>query len=156
MNPGNVAVLPIGGSFLVQVKVASMDQFNGWDIQIFYNQAIINATGLTITGNIFDANTTGGTPFEIVHCVNGKGTSCNTSADGPGVVHSAYGNTAFTSGSGLLFSVTFQVLRADPRDTLAVRNDLVSSSSPSGVPHITISGSYGLFGGGGGGRDVEL
>jgi hypothetical protein len=164
VNPQMTRAANLGATFTVQIKVASMDQFNGWDIQVATDPTLLNATSLTITGNIFDANTAGGTPFEIVHCVNGKGSGC-TSSDKNGIVHSAYGNTAFASGSGLLFTIVYQVIgynSASPfsQTPISIQNDLISSSSPSGVPHTTIGGLYGglvnSLGGGGGTRPRQM
>lgn len=154
VNPGTQGVLASGTAFTIQVKVNGMSQFNGWDIQIV-TAYVINATSLSIAGNIFATNTTGGSAFEIVHCVNGHGTGC-TSSDGPGVVHSAFGDTAFTSGNGLLFTVTFQVLNISPYSPIGIQNSLISSSSPSGVPHADQSGTYGTLTTGGGGGGLYL
>ncbi len=158
LTPETTQVAPLGSTFTILIKVSAMDQFNGWDIQVVSDQTVLNATSLSITGNIFDVNTTGGTPFEIVHCVNGKGAGC-TSSDGKGIVHSAYGNTAFAGGSGLLFTIVYQVVGSNPLSpyslySIKIQNDLISSSSPSGVPHTTLGGTYGGVGnapGGGGG-----
>jgi hypothetical protein len=152
-TPEILSASVVGSIFTIQIQVLGMDQFNGWDIQVASDPATINATTLSISGNMFSAS--GGTAFEIVHCTNGKGSGC-TSADGPGIVHSAYGNTAFASGSGLLFTITFQVVGRNPSSPITIQNDLLSSSSPSGVPHTTLSGSYWDLamspGGTGGGR----
>jgi hypothetical protein len=153
VNPFSIPFQGLGSVFTVQVKVENMAQFNGWDIQIV-NQVpqIINATGLSISGNIFAINTTGGSPFEIVHCVNGAGTGC-ISTDGPGVVHSAFGDTAFTGGNGLLFTITYQIIGNSPYGFITYGNSLISSSSPSGVAHFSQNGVYGTapssYGGGG-------
>ena len=152
LNPQTIPIQGVGTSFTIQVKVENMGQFNGWDIQITSSvPPVINATSLSISGNIFAVNTTGGSPFEIVHCVNGVGTGC-TSADGQGVVHSAFGDTAFTSGNGLLFTITYQVTAAFS-SSIVVQNSLISSSSPSGVPHVNLNAVYGTaasFGSSGG------
>lgn len=159
VSPGNVSALTLGSTLTIQIKVQNMDQFNGWDIQVDTYSPIINATSLSITGNDFAVNASSGSAFEIVHCVNGKGTGC-ISTDGPGVVHSAYGNTGILTGNGLLFTITYKVT-SNPTtcscalwSPIALQNDLISSpSSGNGVPHISLSGSYGIYlislGGGG-------
>ena len=158
LNPGSVTLQYIGISLTVQIKVSNMPQFNGWDVRILTGQAplTINATDVSISGNIFAANASGGSPFEIVHCVNGAGTGC-TSSDGPGVVHSAFGDTAFTSGNGLLFSVTYKVVSSSRYAPITIQNSLISSSSPTGVPHSDQNGFYGIIpigGSGGGGKSL--
>jgi Cohesin domain len=151
-NPLIVPVKAVGSTFTFQIIVGGMDQFNGWDIQVVTDPSVLNVTNLSITGNMFES--LGGTAFEIVHCVNGKGTGC-TSADGSGIVHSAYGNTAFANGNGLLFTITFKVVSAQPYSPIQIQNDLISSSSPSGVPHYSEFGNYGaLFGTNGGKRPI--
>lgn len=152
VSPGSVSVGSVGSTFTVQVQVQSMAQFNGWDIQVYAAPWVINATSLSITGNDFAVNASSGSPFEIVHCVNGHGTGCTVS-DGPGIVHSSYGNTAVLTGNGLLFTITYQVtgnaassqlwFGYSPIDLL---NDQISSPSlVYGVPHSTMPGAYGVF-----------
>jgi len=156
VSPGDVSVATVGSTFTIQIKVQNMDQFNGWDIEVYAYSTVINATSMSITGNDFAVNASSGSPFEIVHCVNGKGTGC-TSTDGPGVVHSAYGNTAILTGNGLLFTITYQVTSIASYSPIELQNDLISSpSSGNGVPHVSISGSYGVTSvlAGGGGRHL--
>jgi hypothetical protein len=156
VSPVSINAQAVGTTFTIQIFVHGMSQFNGWDIQIVVdNMGIVNATGLSITNNIFSSS--GGQPVEIVHCLNGQGSGC-TASDGKGIVHSAYGNTAFVSGDGLLFTITYQVVTALPYTAITIRNDLISSSNPSGVPHTTQFGAYGapVSIGGGGSRDMAL
>lgn len=154
VSPLSVSTQAVGTTFTIQVFVRGMGQFNGWDIQIVSDSAVINATSLDITGNILSSS--GGSAVEITHCVNGQGSGCNGS-DVKGIVHSAYGNTAFASGDGLLFTITYQVVTTLPYTAITVRNDLISSSNPSGVPHTTLFGTYGVASvGGGGSRDMNL
>ena len=166
VSPGSVSVGTIGSTFTIQVKVQNMDQFNGWDIRVYAAPWVINATSLSISGNDFAVNASSGSAFEIVHCVNGVGTGC-TSSDGPGFVHSSYGNTAVLSGNGLLFTITYQVKGNAALSPLwygyspiSLLNDLISSpSSGNGVQHTTLSGIYGIypsaFAGGGGGSTAR-
>lgn len=156
VDPAGISGIVVGSTFTVQVKVVNMAQFNGWDIQVVANPAVVNAVTLSITGNDFAVNASSGSAFEIVHCVNGTGTGC-TSSDGAGIVHSAYGNTAILTGNGLLFSITYQVTGGGlySYSPLQLQNDLISSpSSGSGVAHNSFSGSFGIQFGGGGGRHL--
>ena len=158
ISPASVPIGAAGTTVTIQIKVQNMDQFNGWDIQVYAYPPILNATSLSITGNDFAVNASSGSAFEIVHCVSGKGTGC-ISTDLPGVVHSAYGNTGILTGNGLLFTITYQVT-GNPAacscnlfSPITLQNDLISSpNSPNGVPHISISANYGLYAGGGGGN----
>lgn len=145
VNPESIPILPVKSSFNVTIKAANMDQFNGWDIEI-YTEPAINATKLSayqVTPNMLTANSTrGGIPFELARCVNGVGFGC-TLTDGPGVVHSGFGDTHATSGSGLLFVVTYNVTGIGPYSPIIIQEESFSSSSPTGVSHSTLDGAYG-------------
>jgi hypothetical protein len=148
ISPVEVTPQPVGSNFTIQVKVASIDQFNGWTVQVVYDQSVINATSLSVTGNILVTNTTGGLSFELVNCINGRGTGCClTNAcyplDGPGIADSSFSDTKKVSGSGLLFDVTFQVVSTKLYSPLTIENDLISNGTRTGVVHTTASGSYG-------------
>lgn len=126
-----------------------MDQFNGWEIQVFSDPKVINATSISTSGNIFLANTTGGISFELRNCVNGNGTGCCLTSscapiDGVGIADSSYSDTKFASGNGLLFNVTFQVVGTGKYSPILVENDQISSGGSSFVQHTTTSGSYGI------------
>lgn len=159
VSPSTVSPLSPGKTFTVQVKVLNMSQFNGWDIQVYASPSVIKATSLSITGNDFAVNQSSGTAFEIVHCVNGVGSGC-TSTDGPGIVHSAYGNTGVASGYGLLFTITYSVMTINPFTQITPVNALISSpSSGQGVPTASVGGAYGDPNGGGVGgglREYEV
>jgi hypothetical protein len=122
-----------------------MAQFNGWDIQVYTDPRVIDAQGISITGNDFMVNASSGTAFEITHCVNGTGSGC-APTDGPGMVHSAYGNTGILTGNGLLFTITYKVITPSPYSYILFGNDQVSSpSSGSGVSHVDFTGAYGTL-----------
>lgn len=146
ITPNTTAPLSVGSTFSVQVKVAGIDQFNGWEIQVASDKNVISPTSISTAGNIFQANTTGGIAFELRNCVNGGGQGCCLTScsplDGPGVADSAYGYTKSVSGSGLLFTVTFQVVGSG-FSPITIQNDQFSNGGSSGVTHTTTSGSYG-------------
>ena len=146
LSPGVIAPQAIGSTFSVLVKVASFDQFNGWEIQILVDPTVINATSITTDGNIFSVNTTG-IVFPLRDCVNGSGTGCCLSAcaplDGPGIADSAVGDTKPASGAGLLFNVTFTVISNRLYSPITIENDAFSNGGGSFVVHTTTSGSYG-------------
>lgn len=147
ITPNTIAPLPVGSTFSVQVKVAGMDQFNGWEIQVVSDQNVISPTGISTAGNIFQANTTGGISFELRNCVNGGGQGCCLTScsplDGPGIADSAYGYTKSVSGSGQLFTVAFKVVSNGPFSPIIIQNDQFSNGGSSGVTHTTAGGSYG-------------
>ena len=160
-NPGSVSVGSVGSTFAIQFQVQNMPQFNGWDIRVWTASEIINATSLSISGNDFAVNASSGTPLELVHCVNGHGTGC-TSSDTSGWVHSSYVNQGIVSGSGLLFTITYQIVGNAASSILwfgyspiSIQNDVIASSG-NNVYHTTISGTYGtqMFSGGIGGDSV--
>jgi len=146
ITPASTASLPVGSTFSVQVKVSSMDQFNGWEIQIFSDRNIVRPTSISTAGNTFLANTTGGVAFELRNCVDGMGSGCClfscTPLDGPGIADSAHGYTKPVSGSGLLFTVSFQVVSTG-FSPITIQNDQFSSGRGSFVAHSTTNGAYG-------------
>lgn len=147
ITPNTIAPLPVGSTFSVQIKVAGIDQFNGWEIQVVSDPNVISPTSISTVGNIFQANTTGGIPFELRNCVNGGGRGCCFTScvplDGPGISDSAYGYTKSVSGSGLLFTVTFQVVGNGPFSPITIQNDQFSNGSSTGVSHTSTGSAYG-------------
>src|SRR5437867_11374321 len=103
--PASQPSLPIGSTFDVQVNVSSIDPFDTWDITVSTNSSVITPTQISVTGNIL------GSAVEFVNCVNGVGTGCVIS-DTAGFAHSAATSSSGLprSGSGLLFTVTYQVV----------------------------------------------
>jgi Dockerin type I domain len=146
ITPASTASLPVGSTFSVQVKVSGMDQFNGWEIQVVSDRNIARPTSISTAGNTFLANTTGGIALELRNCVDGKGSGCCltscTPLDGPGIADSAYGYTKPVSGSGLLFTVTFQVVSSG-FSPITIQNDQFSSGGSNFVAHSTTNGTYG-------------
>ncbi len=100
--PASQPSLPIGSTFDVQVNVSSIDPFDTW---VSTNSSVITPTQISVTGNIL------GSAVEFVNCVNGVGTGCVIS-DTAGFAHSAATSSSGLprSGSGLLFTVTYQVV----------------------------------------------
>ncbi len=147
ISPGAVPFQPVGSTFTVQVKVSGMDAFDGWEIQIVYDESVINATSISTAGNIIEANTTGGIPFVVRNCVNGAGSGCCLTnacspVDGVGIADSGYANTKSTSGSGLLFSVDFTVVSGKAYSPILIKNDQISNGGAT-VVHTTTIATYG-------------
>ena len=144
VNSKSIPVLPVNTTFNIEINVANMGQFNGWGIEVVTEPVItpIRLSDYLVTPNILTANTTG-TPIEVAHCVNGNGFGC-TDTDGPGVVHSAFADTQSTSGSGLLFKITYNVTSNRPYSPIIIQEESFSSSSPAGVPHSVMNGTYGM------------
>lgn len=147
VNPAATVPLAVGSTFTVQVKVAGMDQFNAWEIQVVSDRSVISPTSISTAENIFVANTTGGIGFELRNCVNGgTGKGCCLSSclpiDGPGIADSAYGSSKPASGSGLLFTVTFQVV-GNGFSPITIQNGNLANGGSSFVAHSTINGAYG-------------
>ncbi len=147
ISPATVPNLSVGSTFTVQVKVATMDQFNGWEIQVVSDASVISPVSISTSGNVFQANTTGGIAFEVRNCVNGSGTGCCLSnscapVDGVGIADSGYAYTRPVSGSGLLFTVTYQVVSNKPISAISIQNDQFSNGGSS-VPHTTVGAQYG-------------
>jgi hypothetical protein len=150
VSPAQQGPLPQGSIITYQVKVAKMDPFNAWDIEVETNPTVLNPVSLSITGNTLNANYSLST-FELANCVNGGdpnslgpgSTGCDPSkGDGPGVVHSA----VFPQGSpppvsavgGILFTITYRVVASNGLTGVLIFNDQIASA---------ISNSTGTFGG---------
>ena len=148
ISPANMSVLPVGGDFSISVRVANMDPFNGWDIQVQSDQSVINPTSVSVSGNIL--NVTGSVAVETVNCVNGVGrTCCLTNAcyplDGPGIAHSAFFDQYnATGGYGPLFNITFHVVSNKPYSPITIIHDTFSNGGQNGgVIHTKSDGYYG-------------
>ena len=132
----------------VQVQVAGVDPFTGWDIQVQSNQSVISPISLSIRGNALEANYSEKV-FEIVSCINGVNytTSPCNSSDGPGVVHSAavaqQENPPTSSVYGLLFTINYTVIRSGSYSLLQIlRAVIANGDNPVSV---TIrDGTYGI------------
>jgi hypothetical protein len=147
LSPTTKAVQPKGSFFSVQVKVANIDPFDRWDIQVVSDPAVINATSLSIAGNILQANYSA-VPEERANCVNGAGPSC-TSSDGHGVVHSAM---VFLEGqlpqqgpgNGLLFTINYTVVGSGTFGRLELQNVAFGNGETSIVYVTSQDGQYGI------------
>jgi hypothetical protein len=133
-----------GATFTYQVKVANIDPFNGWDISVKTDPAVISPTSISVTGNMLAVNFSS-TVKELINCVNNVGTNC-TASDGAGIAHSlatVQGPVPMTKPtSGLLFTITYTVV-ASGSSTVHLFNDLLFNGSPFPVPHTTSDGFYG-------------
>src|SRR5713101_10197181 len=147
VSPTPTAVGPKGSFFSVQVKVANIDPFNEWDIQVVTDPAVINATSLSIAGNILQANYSA-VPEEQSASVNGAGPSCRSS-DGQGIVHSAM---VFLGGqlpqqgpsNGLLFTINYTVVGSGTFGRLELQNVAFGNGGTSTVYVTSQDGQYGI------------
>ncbi len=143
ISPTVIDTQPAGTIITYQVKVANIDPFNAWDISVQTDPTVINATSLTITGNILVANYSA-TLFEAVNCVNGAGNNC-IAGDGPGIVHSAvvsFGPPPQTGpSSGLLFTITYKVV-GGLASSVRLFNDVIVNGG-NAVSHTDQNGRYG-------------
>ena len=102
-----------------------MDPFNTYDVLVSADQSVINATDISISANIFGNASKSGSLFELVHCLNGGGIGCVQQKDGPGIVHSELTDAGFgvnASGSGLLFTITYQVVSSKIYTPITMQN----------------------------------
>jgi hypothetical protein len=146
VNPTTTDVQSIGSFFSVQIKIASIDPFNSWDIQVAADPAVVSATSLSTAGNTLEVNYSA-TPKELANCVNGVGPSC-TSSDGQGIVHSAM---VFLSGqlpqprpsSGLLFTINYTIVGSGAFSPLELQNVAFGNGGAS-VSVTSQDGQYGI------------
>lgn len=137
-----------GSTVQYTVNVANIDPFNGWDISVQTDPAIISPTSISITGNLLTTQF-GSVVKQLINCVNGvpaAGSNPCTSGDVAGVVHSlstVQGPVPMTvPTSGLLFTITYTVIGTGS-STVHLFNDLLFNGSPFAVPHTTLDGFYG-------------
>jgi hypothetical protein len=142
-----------GGTFSVQVKVANMPPFNGWDIAVATGDpktSPISPVSISVAGNLFKANFSS-TTDELINCVNGSGMGCVSGEDGPGIIHSALvieGPLPMsTPSSGLLFTITYSAGTIPAGKTvgaaITIFDDLIFNGTPTPVAHSTQDGKYG-------------
>jgi hypothetical protein len=151
VDPQITQVQPVGSSFSVTVKVATVDPFNAWDIQVQTDPTVISPTNIATADNVLNINFSIQT-LELTNCVNGgagfaSGSPGNlgcSASDGPGIIHSAIfglGPSPATSITGLLFTISYTVTGGAGFSSIQLINDVLSSGVS--VVHITLGGSYG-------------
>jgi len=90
-------------------NVVSSQAFNGFDISVRVDPAILNATGFNLGGNAFQR--AGGTVSIVTECINGHPITGNCrSQDGPGVATVAVTSNVLVTGSGHLYNISYHVL----------------------------------------------
>ena len=129
------------------VNVTNMPLFNGFNVFIKVNNAMLSPTSISTAGVIFAS------PLEDINCVNaGAGITLGnpgnlgcTPQDGPGIAHEeVLCNGCFAQGSGLLFNVTFTgAVNSGGTSVVDVYNDQILNGTPTFVAHLTTSGFYG-------------
>ncbi len=148
INPPQQGPFAAGTTVTYQVKVANIDPFNGWDIQVKTDptELSINATSLVLTPNLLSVNFSASFGFELIHCVNGAGMGC-TASDGPGIVHSAFALLSLppmlTPVSGVLFTINYRA-GVNTFSTVHIQNDTITNGTGTPVAHTTQDGVYGI------------
>ncbi len=141
VSPAGQGPFPVNTMVTYQVKVASMDSFNLWDVSVETNLSVLNPLSLTIAGNLFQANFSSSV-IEVANCINGVGAGC-TINDGPGIVHSEAVSSALASGSGLLFTITYQVVASGYSFVTVLPGLEFIVNKGASVAHSTSNGVYG-------------
>ena len=148
VNPPMTAVASVGTVVTVRVQVASVDPFDGWDIQVQSNQSVIDPTSLSIQGNTLAVNYSEHV-LETVNCVNGVShtTSHCDRSDGPGIVHSAAmrqdGSPPTYPVYGLLFTINYTVAGSGSYSPLEIRKAIMTNG-PNLIFVTTRDGIYGI------------
>jgi hypothetical protein len=88
--------------------VLGTDPFNAFDIRVKADSSILNPTSVDLTGSVLVVDSA----TLKAECINGVGSGCVASLDGPGVVRVSVNDTGVLSmaPSGRLFAVTFHVV----------------------------------------------
>ena len=148
VSPPTTPTSATGSNFTVQVQVANVDPFSGWDVWIRTDPLVLKARSITIQGNLLAVNFSA-TLSLVSECVNEIGTGCGAD-DGIGVVHSgaaALGSRSLPPGptSGLLFTITYTVLNGGSGVSALeiMRQIIVNGVTGSIVPVDVSNGVYG-------------
>ena len=148
VSPPALPTSPTGSIITVQVQVANVDPFSGWDVWIRTDPAVLTARSVTIDGNLLAVNFSA-TMLLVSDCVNGIGSGCGAQ-DGIGVVHSgavALGTRSLPPGptSGLLFTITYVVLNGQSGVSVIeiMQAVIVNGVTDSLVPVDVSNGVYG-------------
>ncbi len=134
-----------GQDFQVQLRVAEMPGFNGYDLALLYDQNILLASAVSFDGSIFgDAN------LPVAADLNSPG----------GVRIAAVAVGALFSGNGLLATVTFRVVGTGS-SPLGLRDDVLALGSQEVSHSHRDSGFHnrygrGLLGDANGDRRVDI
>jgi len=142
VSPTHANLMPVGTKFTIGIRVANMDPFDGWDIQVAVsNESIINATDISLAGSVLSPI------YTAAHCVNGgeppNNICVSAEGDGQGIVHSAIVSASNTTQrNGLLFSITYQVVGVGFSKISIIRDDIANGGTTT-VSHTTVDGTYG-------------
>jgi hypothetical protein len=122
----------------VYLNLSYPEQFNAFDIQLSYNQTVLQVPNQ-------QSLVAGPGAQEVAHCVDGVGTACNIS-DRPGVVHSAASFPNIFQGQVtglLLFSLQFGIVGIGT-SLFHPFNDTLANPNPAPHPflHLTQDGIY--------------
>jgi hypothetical protein len=148
VSPSSTPTSATGSNITVQVQVANVDPFSGWDVWIRTDPSVLKARTVTIQGNLLAVNFSA-TMSLVSECVNEIGTGCGAD-DGIGIVHSgaaALGSRSLPPGptSGLLFTITYTVLNGGSGVSAIeiTRQIIVNGVTGSIVPVDVSNGVYG-------------
>ena len=95
----------VGTIFTYQVSVTAMDPFDSWDVVVQANSSILDPVSISVAGNML------GSVTEVANCINGGGQGCSIN-DNQGGAHSAASQfNGPVGGSGLLFTITYKVVK---------------------------------------------
>src|SRR6266568_2652325 len=95
----------VGTIFTYQVNVTAMDPFDSWDVVVQADSNVLDPLSISVAGNML------GTVTPVANCVNGGGSGC-TIKDNQGGAHSAASSFSTPiGGSGLLFTITYKVVK---------------------------------------------
>src|SRR5438128_1081307 len=138
-SPASQGPFAMGTMITYQVNVTGMDAFNAWDVSVETDPSVLNPVSISVAGGIL------GSVVQVANCINGSGTGCSIT-DGAGVAHSsaASGTGIAVGGSGLLFTITYQVAGSGfSYLTIPPGLDILANSG-STVSHTTDEGVYGI------------
>ena len=153
VDPPTLGVATTGTTVKFNVKVANIDQFNGFDLSVATD---VNAlTGLSISQPSAGTGVPGlGSYQEHAGCIDGtpatlaSGLGLCTVNDGPGIVHYAVTSSPLSvqGSSGTLFSITYTAQNIDPGTFLSVVNTVIANGGTTPATSVPISTKSAVYG----------
>jgi hypothetical protein len=106
VGPAQQGPIAVGANIPYQVNVTGMDPFDSWDVVVQADPNVLYPVSISVAGNML------GSVTEVANCVNGSGSGCSVN-DNAGGAHSAAASNSgvAVSGSGLLFTITYRVVK---------------------------------------------
>lgn len=127
LDPPSQTVGAIGGSFTVNVSIASVSDLYGYEFTMYYNSAVMNGTQVIEGSFLKDRGQTFFFPNSTYNY--------NSTHGAVAVSCTLLGNVSGISGSGVLAIIEFKSLAVANSSSLHLADVKIANSTPSLIPH---------------------